>query len=745
MSEKSWVLHGVDAEARQAALAEAERRGLSLSDYLTEVLLGEVLAAQVGDEGENEPTPEADPLNSAPPRAARESFAFRHRVEALERRLTVSVSGLNVALQALDSTVLSLTAQLDETGALAEDGSSALIELTTTIAALRKRLSDAEESAETLLESNEEAHDGLAARCAALEAHLTSVEAIAYAADAAGARLAAAQDALQRTLAQDFNAFAHESERRFATAHEDMRALAEDAAAHADAAATRAIEALRITREAMERSLVDHAEETRSVVHGAFVDAAERIDLLADRVLDNQRIAQRMGEQLNARLNNIEDAVHTAIEDSAETLRQADAALRADIARAAQEDRAALAEAHARHEDMAQRVQQIDSALTRTIADVAALHAETSSKLASVEHDAQTRLADVIAHLDRVAETVTHDFQTNAANIDRVEACTFAALEKLARDIASGDAAQLGRTTKLAARLDLAVARTQETHADATARLAAMDRAVKAQEQTGSALGARLQQLETGAGQAGQKLSDISARVGVLERAAADSRTALNLAALTNEVEALAAEVREKDTLAQLNELRALLAAQDSQISENADRAHGVARMLSRVTAQSADVAAQVEERMHKLEIALADVRLDATAQASASANDVMQEIASRVDAFEQRQADALDALRADIAHFIDENDRRLAALEQDGVATLSGDEVLIARAIEARLTELEQRDVGADFETLRRRVEDRILGVERSSVRALEQMADTIALIERRYLDGEDDLAQSA
>lgn len=744
MSEKSWVLHGVDVEARQAALVEAERRGLSLSDYLTEVLLGEVLAGHTGAEPENEPESEADAQPSPAPRAARENLAL-HRVEALERRLTASLGGLNGSLQALDSTVLGLIAQLDETGALAEDGSSALIELTSTVAALRKRLSDAEESAETLLESNEAAHHGLAARCAALEAQLNSVEAIAYAADAAGVRLGAAQDALQRTLAQDFNAFVHESQRRFASAHEDMRALAEDAAAHADAAATRAVEALRITREAMERSLAEQAEETRSVVHGAFVDAVERIDLLADRVLDNQRIAQRMGEQMNTRLNNIEDAVHTAVEDTAEGLRLADAALRADIARVAQDGRAALAETHARHDEAFKRLQQVDAALTSAVADAAALREETSSKLAGVERDVQARLADVIARLDQIAETATHDFQTNAANIDRVEACTFAALEKLARDIASGDAAQLGRTTKLAARLDLAVARTQEMHADATERLAAMDKAFKAQEQSASALGARLQQLEAGGGPAGQKLNDIGARVGVLERAAADSRTAINLAALTNEVEALAAEVRENDALAQLNELRARVAAQEAQINENADRAHGVARMLSRVTAQNADVAAQTEERIHKLEVALADVRLDAAARADASANEVMHEISSRVEALERRQGDALEVLRADIARFVEDNDRRIAALEQDGVATLSGDEVLIARAIEARLTELEQRDVGADFENLRRRIEDRILGVERSSVRALEQMADTIALIEKRYIESEDGLTQSA
>ncbi|HRE46028.1 MAG TPA: hypothetical protein PKY87_18950 [Terricaulis sp.] len=75
----------------------------------------------------------------------------------------------------------------------------------------------------------------------------------------------------------------------------------------------------------------------------------------------------------------------------------------------------------------------------------------------------------------------------------------------------------------------------------------------------------------------------------------------------------------------------------------------------------------------------------------------------------------------------------------------LTGDELLIARAIEARLTELEQRDVAADFDSLRRRIETRISDVERSSVRALEQMANTIELIEKRYAEGEDAFSRSA
>jgi predicted nucleic acid-binding Zn-ribbon protein len=736
MSDKTWVLRGVDAEARQAALAEAERRELSLSDYLTEVLLGEVLAGQLTPPDEAG----AEPAAMEPPaRSNRENFAFRHRVEALERRLTASLGGLDGALQALDSTVLSLTAQLDDTGALAEDGAVALLELREDVAALRKRLCDAEENAETLLENTDQAREALAERCAALEGHLTAVEAIAYSADAAAARLATAQEALQQALAHDFSEFAEESERRIGAAQEDMRALAEDAAAQADAAAQRAIEALRLTRQAMEESLADHAQETRTVVHDAFADAAERIDALADRVLDNQRIAHRMGEQLNARINNLEDAAHTAIEDAAETLRGADAALGAEIARVEQDQRAAAAQLQTRQDDIEQRIKLVDFALNNAIADASEFHNAAQAALGDVETVAAARHDQLSAHVDSrlqtmgarieaIAEAATHDYQMAVTNIDRVEACTFAALEKLSRDIAGGDANLAHRLDEAVTRLQAGIEDAHNQHAASQARLTLIDKAVSAQDQA---------------------VAGFDARITRLEDAAANSHTEGVIAALSHDVNARLAQIERNvgasDASSQLEALRERVTAQEAQISESADRAHSVARMLSRVTAQSADAAAQTDERLHRIEIGMADMRLELVSAAAQPALDAVQDLAAQVDALEQRQAEALDALRADIAHFIGENDRRLRELERGGIAALSDGEVLIAHAIETRLTELEQRDVAAEFDTMRRRIEERILGVESRSIRALEQIAETVGLIEKRYLEDEQRLAQSA
>jgi hypothetical protein len=65
---------------------------------------------------------------------------------------------------------------------------------------------------------------------------------------------------------------------------------------------------------------------------------------------------------------------------------------------------------------------------------------------------------------------------------------------------------------------------------------------------------------------------------------------------------------------------------------------------------------------------------------------------------------------------------------------------------IEHRLAELEKYDIGIAFAELRARLEDRILGVEQRNVRTLEQLSDTVALIERRFSAEDDEaIVQSA
>jgi len=99
------------------------------------------------------------------------------------------------------------------------------------------------------------------------------------------------------------------------------------------------------------------------------------------------------------------------------------------------------------------------------------------------------------------------------------------------------------------------------------------------------------------------------------------------------------------------------------------------------------------------------------------SAPEEVAELHSRLAAMETRQAEMLEALRADITRFVTDNDRRLAALEH---------------------TEVDY-NLAAEFDGLRRRVEERILGIETRSVRTLEQVADTVQMLEERFMSRDD------
>src|SRR5690348_16973173 len=110
MSESSWNLTGVDRAARDRAVKEAARRGVSLADYLTNIVLQNALADEVRTQGYlGEATPLTDialqsPLSEPAPNQSvgfpdpaettptpGQSFAIRHQIKTLERHFGSSV------------------------------------------------------------------------------------------------------------------------------------------------------------------------------------------------------------------------------------------------------------------------------------------------------------------------------------------------------------------------------------------------------------------------------------------------------------------------------------------------------------------------------------------------------------------------------------------------------------------------------------------------------------------------------
>jgi hypothetical protein len=273
------------------------------------------------------------------------------------------------------------------------------------------------------------------------------------------------------------------------------------------------------------------------------------------------------------------------------------------------------------------------------------------------------------------------------------------------------------------------------------------------------ALVRRIEELRGGGDAFDGRLGDIEAQVNVLRQAVARSS--------------------EDHILQRIADLTSRIDGWESETEATGEKSENLVRLMGRLSSNYAEASAQADERLHKIEVALADLRLEhlSTREAPvASAEDVaslanrisaverlhtdvltpddVTALESRVSAIERlqangtpevvisgptpeevanlnrrlavmeaRQADTLETLRTDIVRFVTDNDRRLGALEH---------------------TEVDY-NLAAEFDALRRRVEERILGIEQRSVRTLEQVADTVQMLEERFMGGDDGERQTA
>lgn len=729
MSEtSSWVLKGIDPSIRERAVEEAGRLGVSVSDYLTDVVVRNALLDQLNGRTEAEPAHAfGDDAPIAPLGDGPESYAVRHRLRGLERRL-------NAAVHTLDDTMFDLTARMGEMEGVVGDTANLVAqaqqENVAAFAGVQIDFSVVADNIAALAAAHTD-------RAAGHDRRLDSVDMIARNADEACAELAEAQDALKHAVASDFAEFASDITGRLHATLAEVRHTATEAAAEADAAIAHLVAEFRHARDVLDARLDESAAETRARMHAAFADAAERLGALAERVVDNENQAARTGENLRAQILDAEDAAQTALEETAQSLRQADAALASDAIRRAHEQEAALNDTRiafaneilvVREDQTAQqqRIALLDAAFASTAANLSETRdaiaqrvgdgeTQVRALLARAEADWNSRHNATHARLENVERVASHIRQTAAAEIDRVEACTNAALEKLAADIAQGDQDVAAQLTQLRGQADVENALLREGVAGALARATLLDGAVQRVETLAGPLTQRIAEIETAFSDIDQTLPE---RVADLETAAAgiDARLTARVAHLEATADASRALTHRVET-------------QDAQLADSAEQLQGMTRLLNRIAAQSGETASNTEERVHAMEMALADLRLDHISAVSAereSAHDMVLSLQGRVAEIENTQVNAIHTITTEIARFIEDNERRLVTLESPAAPN---------------------HDLAAAFEELRKRVEERIIGVETRSVRMLDQVADTVAMIEQRFLTSqrEDDVAKSA
>src|SRR5262249_14290700 len=147
---------------------------------------------------------------------------------------------------------------------------------------------------------------------------IDTVTHIARGAEAAAAALVVQQEALRQAVANDLDSLAHQTTERLGEGLDHVRAAADAAARHADAAAAHVVNELRAVREAIDARPEESAAETKSRMHAAFVDAADRMAALANRVLDAERTQSRATEALRSEITNVEDVAQSALEETAD-------------------------------------------------------------------------------------------------------------------------------------------------------------------------------------------------------------------------------------------------------------------------------------------------------------------------------------------------------------------------------------------------------------------------------------------
>jgi hypothetical protein len=410
-------------------------------------------------------------------------------------------------------------------------------------------------------------------------------------------------------------------------------------------------------------------------MHAAFTDAAERMEALSDRVDQVEMVSLRANEQLRIQLTDVEDAAQTALEETAESLRQAGEALATDLQRSVQDSRAALESVHTdlsgeiadvreRQNAGLARLKQVDAATHTTANDLVALReallrrigdAESGSAelVARVQNELGEELDTLVSRFARAERDSAETHFTLRAETERVETAVLASLEKLAGDIAKGDATSISLLDDIRRRVDGELSALHEQQANAAARLTVVDLALGAQTQ----LGERIAQVEAALNDTSSqgKLAAVEAQVGTLTKALA--------------------ERSDDELLARIEELRARLSSYENHAGAAADGVNDLVRMLGRVTTQTAEAAARADNRVHKLEMALADLKLDhlATREKPAATPEDIGTLQRRLSAIEQRPVQAA-ASPADIAKLHSASTRSSSAVEAatpDGVAAL--------------------------------------------------------------------------
>ncbi|HWA01253.1 MAG TPA: hypothetical protein VG841_13160 [Caulobacterales bacterium] len=437
---------------------------------------------------------------------------------------------------------------------------------------------------------------------------------------------------------------------------------AQRAAEEAGAAAERMLADVLSARETFTDALAAHSQKLRG-----------EMDVLANDIVARTKLMQERGDRLietaEMRIVAREEAAAGAAAKLEARVEQRCVDLRDEVmlfvaehenrAMAATEELAEdFSEMRERHAGAMARLSLVENELGRVAAESNGVRAVFEARLSEARAASDERFEAVDNRFADLGEHIEVSHLGVAADIARIDGA-FADLA----DALAGQEAQ-NRAQFEAARENF-----QTQHDDMRAWASEIDRklddhssALEAAEQAAAALAERVVQAEAARGAEREKLDEVL--FGLEQRIVATET-------------AVAASHR---MVAKIDDIKSRVAVQEQESADGANRVSELAHALGALAAQQGGTGQRVEARVHDLEVALGDLRL-----------------------------------------------QRFADVEADNIANEFA-------LMEQRLAQLEQTVAAEQLDALRRAVEERMLAVESKNVRMLQHLNETIAQLAKKW-----------
>jgi localization factor PodJL len=675
---QSWSVKGIDPKLREAAREAAARQGMSLGEYLNHALANHQPGANaspqatpprpvrssrglVQDEGE-------DDWSVAPALRADDPARLAQRLESIERRTQLAVTGLDRAVSTIDRSVLGLAARVEDAEAASTEAAERMAEALDQFRAAGETLSGKLSRAEQIAAQSKAAFEGARGEITdvrqRLERQVNVAEEVARRAEAAASYLTQEMEHRDSALKQTLS---------------EARAVAEEAARQASEASADAVAELRRLQVELSDRLAETQTSTRRAIETAVAETTGTREALLEEVvrLENE-IARRVGSVEDLRSEHA--ALIARIERAEQGARETTAGLR-------QAAGAAIADLRNSQLTLAARLKQVE--------DVAgASGAVDVSDLRQQQQDIAERLAAL-------------ESKTDASPVSDA----LAAFERRLALVEGGKLTEVdGAVKTLDEALNRLSARIAETETTANT-------AIRTLEETVSSLGARVEQ--AGAVQESEAVRALlEQRLDTMAQSVSqmvgEARIELQTQ-LTAALEGVAGEGLE-GALADVNRRLASAERRQAQTIEAISleirrMSETVDKRLRAVETRNDDAAgAAVREELSKMASTL-EQRFDEIERREAAAFDRMglevgrlsERLEERVGAVESRSAQAIEQVGEQVARMADRFNQRQDALARDlGERMLDSEERSSARVSEAinsimqRLAEVEEHSAEA-------------------------------------------------